>query len=237
MLSDKGESRAENQDFGFAGPVPAAPQWTLLAVADGLGGHARGEWASQRTIALLLEGLGAALSEFSPPEAFERVIAHANKVLYNESRDFGWPGSATTLVAALVCGRKAWWVNVGDSRMYRLASGRLEQVSADHSVVAEQVRAGLLTPEAAEVHPHRNVVTRTVGFEPWVDVDTGGPLRLEPGDALLLCSDGLHGPVPDQVLATVLRESPPEEASERLVALANAAGGPDNITAVVAKMG
>ncbi len=236
MLSDTGVSRSENQDFGFVGALPGAPEWTLLAVADGLGGHAKGDWASERALDIVVERLGEQVVESGPVQAFERSIAAANKLLYNESRDLGWPGSATTLVAALVRGSEVWWANVGDSRMYRLANGALEQVSADHSVVAEQVRMGLLSPEAAETHPHRNVVTRTVGFEPWVEADIAGPFELGPGDVLVLCSDGLHGPVTDDEIAAIAAACPPDEAVARLVGLANAAGGPDNITVAIARL-
>lgn len=233
--SDVGRSRSENQDFGFAGPLPGIEGWALLAVADGLGGHAHGEWASERAIGVVLEALPDLLRETTPAEALERAITAANRTVYNEARDNRWFGSATTLVLALVHAGEAWWANVGDSRIYGRFAGRLEQLSFDHSVVAEQVRAGLIAPEDAASHPHRNVVTRTVGFEPWVEADIAGPLPLARGDALLLSSDGLHGVVELETIEKVLAGHEPGEAAKRLIALANKAGGPDNITVAIGR--
>jgi protein phosphatase len=235
-LSDTGRARTANQDFAYAGPLPGAEQWELLAVADGLGGHARGEWASQRTVELLATSLAGLLGDTDPAAALAAGVAEANIAVHREASQQGAEGAATTLVAALCRGREAWWVNVGDSRLYRLSGGELQQVSHDHSWVGDQVREGLLDPGDARDHPRRNVVTRTVGFEPALTPDVGGPIRLDPGDALLLCSDGLHGPVGDDVIARTLSELEPGHAAARLVELANDAGGPDNITVVLARV-
>ncbi len=235
--SDTGRSRSENQDFAYAGPLPGAEDWQLLAVADGVGGHARGEWASQRAIEVLAASLGDLLGQFGPAEALERAATMANTTVNREAASIGAPGAATTLVAALVRGYEAWWLNIGDSRIYRFSAAGLEQVSADHSWVAEQVRSGQLSAEDARHHGRRNVVTRTVGFDASVSPDGGGPITLEEGDALLLCSDGLHGPVDDARIAATIAELDPQFAVSRLVELANEAGGPDNITAVIARRG
>jgi len=231
--TDVGRSRQQNQDYGFVGALPGAEDWTVLVVADGLGGHAHGEWASERATAAFLEELATRLQSSGVREALERAVAAANRTVFNEGRDRKWNGSATTLAAVLYRGGEGWWVNVGDSRIYGRFGGEFEQLSFDHSVVAEQVRAGLLPASAAALHPHRNVVTRTVGFEPWVEPDQGGPLRFAGGDLVLLCSDGLHGVVEDEVIAQILRDFPPEEAAGVLVDLANGAGGPDNITVAI----
>lgn len=236
-LSDVGRTRQVNQDYAYAGPVPGAEAWELLAVADGLGGHASGEWASQRTIELLAASLAALLEQSDPPAAFETAVTAANTTVHGEALKRGISGSSTTLVAALCRDDQAWWVNIGDSRLYLYSSGNLSQVSADHSWVGEQVRAGFLTPEAARHHPRRNVVTRTIGFEPDVLPETGGPISLAPGEALVLCSDGLHGPVEEREIARAVGTLDPARAAERLVQLANEAGGPDNITVVIARLG
>jgi len=235
-LSDTGRTRSANQDYAYAGPVPGAEEWSLLAVADGLGGHARGEWASQRTIELFAGSLATQLEEYEPQAALEAAVSATNATVNHEARQQGSPGAATTLVAALVRGGEAWWINVGDSRLYRLSGGEMAQVSVDHSWVGDQVRAGMLPPEAMRGHPNKNVVTRTVGFEPFVNPETGGPLALEDGDALVLCSDGLHGPVEDADIARMVFELDPQLAAERLVQMANDAGGPDNITVVIGRM-
>ncbi|MGE3075009.1 MAG: PP2C family serine/threonine-protein phosphatase [Dehalococcoidia bacterium] len=232
--SDTGRSRTNNQDYAYAGELPGAPNWTLLAVADGLGGHARGEWASRRAIELLASALGEALESETPAAALEQTIQLANAGIHAEARTLGAAGAATTLVVALVRGREAWWANVGDSRLYRHHSGAVSQVSDDHSWVAEQVRASRLPRSAMKEHPEKNVVTRTVGFEATVSPDVGGPLLLREGESLVLCSDGLHGPVSDEVLGRSIAELGCEHAAERLVELANDAGGPDNITVVIA---
>ncbi len=138
--SDVGRRRSENQDFGFAGPLPGTEDWALLAVADGLGGHAHGEWASQRAIGVILETLPDLLRETTPAEALERAITAANRTVYNEARDNRWFGSATTLVLALVHEGEAWRANVGDSRIYGRFAGRLQQHSFDHSLVAAVIR-------------------------------------------------------------------------------------------------
>lgn len=234
--SDTGRARSANQDYAYAGAVPAVPEWTLLAVADGLGGHARGEWASQRAIELLAGMLGQLLSSLAPSAALSKAFAHINETIHGEGRATGAAGAATTLVVAIVRGTEAWWANVGDSRLYRSHAGRIEQVSHDHSWVAEEVRHGRLSPAAAKAHPEKNVVTRTIGFESTVAPEIAGPLLLRSGEALLLCSDGLHGPVADEHLARCATELDPAHAAERLIDLANEAGGPDNITVVIGKL-
>lgn len=234
--SDTGRSRSANQDYAYAGALPGAPEWTLLAVADGLGGHARGEWASQRTIELIAGSLGALLLDHTPDAALARAIRTTNTAVHTEGRALGASGAATTLVLALVRGREAWWANAGDSRLYRHHAGSLQQVSHDHSWVAEQVRAGRLPSSSLKDHPEKNVVTRTIGFEPDLAPDVSGPLLLRDSETLLLCSDGLHGPVPDDQLSRCTTDLEPALAVERLVDLANEAGGPDNITVVIARL-
>jgi protein phosphatase len=238
VRTDVGKVRATNQDSACGLPVPGAEEWVLLAVADGVGGHQGGEWASARAIDFLSAELAAALAGGDPAVALARTMEAASTALWDSARDGdGIPGAATTLVAALVRGDEAWWANIGDSRIYLVASGKLSQLSEDHSWVAERVREGVLTPAEAAVSPHRNVVTRTVGFERLVVADHGGPLKLAPGDVLVLCSDGLHGRIADDVIAEAAASLDPDAASRRLVDLANEAGGQDNITVIVCRAG
>jgi protein phosphatase len=142
----------------------------------------------------------------------------------------------TTAVAAVVRGRELYVANVGDSRAYLLRNGKLTQVTRDHSFVQEQIEAGILTPEEARTHPQRNVVTRALGSKPDVQVDTFGG-KLEPGDTLLLCTDGLSEHVEDETIAAMLSQYHPREAVPRLIALANQRGGSDNISALVVQIG
>lgn len=231
-LSEVGRVRARNEDAFLARAIQG---WTLLCVADGLGGHARGDWASARAVEVFSGHMERLLGEADPEAALRAACAAANEALYREGSTRGSElHAATTLVAVLVRGAEAWWLNVGDSRLYLLSGGRLRQVSADHSLVAEGVREGVLPASALRDHPRRNVVSRTIGFEPEVTPDTG-ELGLEPGNTLLLCSDGLFGPVPDEEIESVLAELDSPAAARRLVQLANDAGGPDNITVVVAR--
>ena len=234
--SDTGISRNLNQDYAYAGPVPGNETWTLLAVADGVGGHAHGEWASERAIELLAGSLGQALEAGDPLAALRDALLAVNRTVNVEAERNAAKGAATTLVAVLFREGQAWWANVGDSRLYLIHEGRATQVSADHSWVADQVRAGNIPPEAARHHPRKNVITRTIGFESNLLVDTGGPIPLDEGEVLVLCSDGLHGPVDDDEIARTVLSLDPEEAARQLVSAANNAGGPDNITVVIARL-
>lgn len=228
--TDTGRTRMRNEDSMLVRELGDA---LLLCVADGLGGHARGEWASARALEVFAERVAERFESDGPEEALRQAAAAANSAVNAEAMELGAPGAATTLVAALQRGSEMWWLNVGDSRLYRLTGGSLEQVSQDHSWVAERVREGSIPADAARSHWKRNVVTRTIGFEPEVEPDTGH-LDLQPGDVLLLCSDGLFGPVTDDEIAAVLGQFEPGAAAPKLIELANKAGGPDNITVVVA---
>jgi protein phosphatase len=208
----------------------------LLAVADGLGGHARGDWASQRALELLESELGRLVTEHGAETGLREACHRVNWGVRTEARAMGAHGAATTLVLALFQQERYWWMNVGDSRLYLYGNGGLRQLSTDHSWVQEQLTRGLLDPAEARFHPNRSVVTRTIGFEPAVEADIAGPFTLETGETLLACSDGLFGPVSDDQIAAVLAEAPPDEACRKLIDLANDAGGPDNITVAIAQL-
>lgn len=212
----------------------------LYVVADGMGGHEAGEVASGvaiNTVAkVLTEKLfvpwleGSAASNYGDllKEAFQK----ANQAVYERGRkartDMG-----TTLVGALVIGGEAFVANIGDSRCYRISRDGLTQVTTDHSLVERLIAARQITREEARVHPQRNYIYRTVGDKPQVEVDVF-KVGLQPDDVLLLCSDGLSGMVEDPQIQEVVLNSPnPQTACEKLVQLANAAGGDDNITVIV----
>lgn len=227
-LSHRGMVRAENQDHVFGGKISRTEERYLFAVADGVGGREGGAWASERALQLLLEEISA------QNVGFQAAIMAANRTVYEEaSRNRERRGAATTLVAALVEGSSFTWANVGDSRLYILRDGDLHQLSRDHSLVEEELAAGRITPEEAAHSTYRNVITRSIGNQPAVDVDSEGPFQLEPGDILLLCSDGLHQLVTSSEMIEHAVSMTPAEATDALIRLANQRGGPDNVSVVI----
>lgn len=221
--TDVGRLRSENQDSMYAGDG-------LFLVADGMGGQPAGDLASKLAI--------AELSTLTPPlsrKALEAGISRANDRLLAEGRqDPRRYGMGTTLsgLAAMEQGR--WAVlNIGDSRVYRFADGRLEQLTVDHSAVQALVDAGLLDERAALRHPRRNVVTRSLGTEPAPvpDIVLRDPV---PGERFVICSDGLTNELSDAEIGRLLTEADePQQAAEQLVAQAVLAGGRDNVTVIV----
>ncbi len=235
--SDVGRHRSSNQDSVWPAPGSRAilvDQPALLIVADGMGGTTGGEVASREAVATVTAALGTA--EGATAERIEAGIRAASERLRELAQaDPQLSGMGTTFVLALIEGQQATVANVGDSRCYLVRGGRARQVTQDHSLVAERVRAGLLTPEQAARHPQRNIITRSLGPKPAPAVDIFEE-RLEPGDLLVLCSDGLFGVVRDEEIADAVSREEPAAAVDRLIALANSRGGPDNISVVVAKV-
>ena len=222
--SDVGRVRVGNEDALLIGS-------TVFAVADGMGGHQAGEVAS----AAALEPLGLLDGRpFGDPAraiaALTEAVTAANAEVVLRSRtDPELEGMGTTLTAVLIEGSDAHLVHVGDSRAYLARGGRLTQLTADHTLVQALIDEGRLRPDQVATHPHRSVITRAVGVAAQVEVD-GLHVRLEDGDVLLLCSDGLTGVVDDLTIGRLLAEHGPQSAVDALVDAANAAGGPDNIT-------
>jgi protein phosphatase len=226
-LTDVGRQRQGNED-SFLEKSP------LFAVADGMGGARAGEVASRVAVERLSEGGEA---DGSPEEHLAEVTREANREIYEMAQDdSALAGMGTTLTAALVTGREVAIGHVGDSRVYRFRDGELERLTQDHSLVEEFVRQGKLTPEEAENHPQRSIITRALGPEPEVEVETYTHAARE-GDVYLLCSDGLTGMVPEKRIAEILRESDSlDDAAHRLIDAANENGGKDNITAVLFRL-
>ena len=230
-LTDVGSVRSVNQDS--CGEFVDDAGYRLLMVADGMGGHLGGEVASQTPIDAVGQVFQRGIEE---PAAFLReALTVANKRVFDRSTaEPDLYGMGTTGVALLIGpGRRAWFANVGDSRGYRSRGGRLEVMTQDHSWVQEEVRQNRLTLEEAAVHPRKNVLTRSIGVDPVVEVDVT-EADMEPGDRFLLCSDGLWGEVVDADIAAVLDSQEPEQAARALIDMANRAGGPDNITVQIA---
>jgi PPM family protein phosphatase len=221
VATDKGQVREGNEDAYLVEPP-------LYAVADGMGGHRGGEVASQ----LALETIADLFRKGDVPLAEQ--VRQANRAVFERSgEDRAVAGMGTTLTAALVQRELAHVMHVGDSRAYLLRAGTLRQLTEDHTLVNRMVKAGEITPEEAEIHPHRNVITRSLGTEADVDVDEQDVGLLD-GDRLLLCSDGLTGMLSEgQIQAILEAATSAQEAADRLVRAANRAGGVDNITVLV----
>jgi PPM family protein phosphatase len=221
--TDPGRKRRRNEDAYVVKPP-------LFAVADGMGGPRAGEVASGLAAAAVKAGEAAGGGE----EQVVTLIQSANRSVYERSsEDASVSGMGTTMTVAVVDGRGVTIGHVGDSRAYLARGGTLEQLTEDHSLVSELVRAGKLSPEEAEHHPQRSVITRALGTDPDVDVDTF-TVNPEEGDVFLICSDGLTTMVGDETIAQVLdtNRGNLERAAKELVRLANKAGGEDNITVV-----
>jgi serine/threonine protein phosphatase PrpC len=232
--TDAGLVRTGNEDTGFRGD-------TVVAVADGLGGHQAGEVASEIAIRAVaeLEGRRFATPDEAREALVEAIIEGNRAVLDKASSDPAFWGMGTTMTAVALAGdRFAQLAHVGDSRAYLLREGEgLRQVTNDQTIVGELVRQGRLTPEEAAHHPQRSVVMQAVGLDPNLTVDTPAPLELVPGDQLLICSDGLSDAIDDATIARVLTEQPDGQAAcQALIDAANAAGGPDNITVVLLRV-
>ena len=227
--SHTGRQRRANEDSFFA----RAP---LFAVADGMGGAQAGEIAS----ATAIEALGGGIPEGDAPGAEERlaaVVRDANGRIHELSRaNERQAGMGTTMTAILVGEDEVTVAHVGDSRAYRLREGRLERITDDHSLVEELMRQGRLTPEEASEHPQRSVITRALGPEPHVEVDTSTwPARS--GDVFLICSDGLTSMVDEAFIErTVIGAESLEAAGVALIDAANDAGGRDNITVILVRV-
>jgi protein phosphatase len=209
----------------------------VLVVADGVGGNERGEWASQSAVDCLTRELPLHLAASTPLDALTTAFRAANAAVW-EAGSSGHPSQrpASTLVAALVRQGALWWAHVGDSRAYLVRQGRAQRLTQDHSWIDEQVRAGFLSRDEARISGRRHAITRSIGYAATIDVDTGGPFVLRSGDVIVLCSDGLHDQVADEELASIVQQLLPEAAAERLVALSNERGGPDNISVVLCSM-
>jgi PPM family protein phosphatase len=217
----------------------------LYVVADGMGGHSAGEVASacaidtlaglllRKALAPGFEGDGQVATPDYGALLTEGCQA-ANAAVFERARQ-AHTDMGTTLVAALIAGDQAWVANIGDSRAYQVSGPGIRQITLDHSWVARLVAAGKLTPEQARTNPERNLIYRTVGQSPQVEVDLYRPAVAQ-GDALVLCSDGLHTLVAESAIRdVVLAATDPQAASVQLVELANQAGGNDNISVIVVR--
>lgn len=219
----KGMVRANNQDSLLVAEK-------LYGVADGMGGHRGGETASR----LAAETVISALKDKTPDEKLLRLaVEAANRRIYETAAENeNLQGMGTTLTFLWEDGEKAFIAHVGDSRAYRLREGKLEQLTLDHSMVAELLRSNVITAEMAKTHPYRNIITRAVGIDPVVEADIV-QTDIRPGDRFLMCSDGLYNMVEDAVILETMTELDDEKAADKLMELALNNGGTDNISIVI----
>jgi protein phosphatase len=232
--TDVGVVRSGNEDNYLM-----VPDRAVFIVADGMGGHAAGEVASEMAVKIIAQQLGdlRSLDENTASHRIREAIREANAQIFDRTlTEHDKRGMGTTATALVLMGSRYLIGQVGDSRAYLLRDGRLVQLTKDHSYVQEQVDAGYLTPEDARTHPYSNVITRCVGANEDVVPDTYlGTLRS--GDVFVLASDGLTGMIDDPRLHQLLTSAPgPQEASDVLVAEANRVGGLDNITVIVVRI-
>jgi len=231
--SDVGLQRQVNEDsFGRCQPSDPAvlDRGFLYVVADGMGGHAAGDVASQMAVEIVLDEYYTIPDWQDPAQGLRLAIERANEAIHlraNEDPDLREMG--TTIVAAVIGGNDLTLANVGDSRGYLLRGGRLQQLTRDHSWVAKAVEDGVLTREQAREHPDRNIIYRSLGAGPTVEVQVT-TLSLAFGDRLLLCTDGLTDGLSDAEIAELAAEADLETAADSLISAANNRGGADNIT-------
>jgi protein phosphatase len=232
--SDTGRKRSVNQDRWVA-----APDQGLYVVADGIAGSSNGALAAEMVIELLPDYCArhlkpTDLDDAEVAEQFSRAVAELSDDLYARGRsDLRIGGATSTVVAVVVTESRLLIAHLGDSRAYLCRDQKVRRLTGDHSMVQELIDRGEVAIEDAAEHPSHGVVTRYVGMAPPALPDISA-VDLQPGDRILLCSDGLHGVVDDQTLANILAAHPdPDHSVDELIAAANDAGGPDNITAVI----
>lgn len=229
--TDRGRKRPSNEDaFGYS------VEHGVYVVCDGMGGAAAGEVASSLAIDEMIGSLTRRSGADLLIADAEKALSAANQSIFTRAeRNQKLSGMGTTLVALLTDERRAWILNVGDSRAYRLRDAHLAQITVDHSLVEEQIRSGRMTRDEAQRSPLRNVITRALGTQSHVPPDVFD-LEVEPGDVYLLCSDGLTRELADSVIESLLSTGAPlDEICSRLVSAANEAGGHDNITCLLVR--
>lgn len=243
-ISDVGCKREKNEDRTLINE-----SLSLFMVADGMGGHVGGEYASKMAVKTVEEAVqqlqddpDATLSdqvEVKPGDfkswlQFALVVA-SRKIFEKAAEDTTLHGMGTTAVAMLFRKNRVYIANVGDSRGYRIRRNKIEQMTTDHSLVGEQIRAGIINPKEAKEHRLKNIITRSVGFQETVEVDVEAR-AVKPGDIYLLCSDGLYNLVEDDEILDIVTHHDLEKSGERLIDIANSRGGDDNISVVMAKV-
>ena len=233
-LTDVGMKRKINQDYLFTSEEPVGSLPNLFIVADGMGGHNAGDYASRRTTEIIVEEITKSRSS-GPVRIIREAIETANEHIFSEAaRTEAYYGMGTTCVVATIVDDQLYVANVGDSRLY-IIDRDITQITKDHSLVEEMVRVGQIDRLSARTHPDKNIITRAVGTTEEVRIDFFD-LKLEPGDRVLMCSDGLTNMVDDADIEKILSmDEELQTKCDMLVSLANQNGGLDNITVLIAQ--
>ena len=229
-----GMKRKMNQDYVFASQDTVGNLPNLFAVADGMGGHNAGDYASSHAVRILVDEIRED-TDYNPVKVIRHAIETANtEIIEQAQKDEKLRGMGTTMVVATIVGQYAYVANVGDSRLY-VVNQEIRQITKDHSLVEEMVRMGEMDKETARNHRDKNIITRAIGAVPEVDVDFF-EINLDPEDEILMCTDGLTNMVEDADIRNImLSQRDIAEQAERLVKTANENGGKDNITVIVIK--
>ncbi|MBR5127481.1 MAG: Stp1/IreP family PP2C-type Ser/Thr phosphatase [Roseburia sp.] len=232
-MTDVGMRRDMNQDYMFASDTAVGKLPNLFIVADGMGGHKAGEYASRAAVETIADSISQSDSGLAVA-TIRKAIGEANKAILKEAIiDIEKEGMGTTIVAATLKDDKLLVANVGDSRLYIINQNEIRQVTVDHSYVEEMIRSGRIARSEARNHPDRNKITRAVGVFPKVDVDFF-ETKVVPGDTILLCTDGLSSMVEDdEIKRIVLGQRDIVEKTQTLIETANKNGGTDNITVML----
>lgn len=228
-----GQRREMNQDYMYTSETAVGNLPNLFLVADGMGGHAAGEYASRFTVEKLVEKIKES-SQTEPVALMKEAVEQVNAMLLAEANaDRAKAGMGTTIVAATIIGERLYAANVGDSRLYVINEESITQITRDHSLVEEMVRLGEMNKEDAKDHPDKNIITRAIGVMPEVAPDFF-EISLKDQDMILMCSDGLTNMINDiDIKKIVLGQRDIVEKAEKLVETANQNGGRDNITVVL----
>lgn len=231
--TDVGQKRKMNQDYVFASADPVGNLPNLFVVADGMGGHNAGDYASSHAVKTVVEEIRKD-ADLNPVKVIRHAIESANTEIVSQAqRDEMLRGMGTTMVVSTIMGNYAYVANVGDSRLY-VINKQIQQITKDHSLVQEMVRMGEINAEQARNHPDKNIITRALGAERTVDIDFFD-LKLETGSVILMCSDGLSNMVEDSQIENIISDTDKdlEERGRILISEANRNGGKDNIAIVL----
>ena len=231
-ITDIGRKRKVNQDYLYTSEEPVGNLPNLFIVADGMGGHNAGDYASKLTVETMVSEIESSF-EKNPVRIFGKAISAANeKIIQKAAETPALEGMGTTVVAATCLGKYLQVANVGDSRLYVIGR-EIRQITRDHSLVEEMVRVGTITHEEARVHPDKNIITRAVGASETVEADYF-TVELEEGDIVLMCTDGLTNMLEDEEIRMILGGARDiVEQAQKLVDMANRNGGKDNISVVL----
>ena len=231
--TDVGQKRKMNQDYVFVSEGPVGNLPNLFTVADGMGGHNAGDYASSHAVRILVDEIRED-ADYNPVKVIRHAIETANTEIRNRAQeDENLRGMGTTMVVATIVDQYAYVANVGDSRLYVIQDG-IHQITRDHSLVQEMVKMGEISEEEALNHPDKNIITRALGAEKTVDVDFFD-LKLEEGCTILMCSDGLSNMVADEKIEEIISdpEADIDQKGSALLREANQNGGKDNIAIVL----